>query len=68
MLKNRMLSFSVIVSLGFLLVVSLGITAVIDALSNRLKGSLSGYYGCRFLYTEPGHYVTRSVRDLCCSV
>jgi membrane protein len=36
-LKNRILSFSVIVSLGFLLVVSLGITAVIDALSKRLQ-------------------------------
>ncbi|HKO81145.1 MAG TPA: YihY/virulence factor BrkB family protein [Chitinophagaceae bacterium] len=37
MLKNRVLSFSVIASLGFLLVVSLGITAVIDALSRRLE-------------------------------
>ena len=38
-LKNRMLSFSVIVSLGFLLVVSLGITAVIEALSNQLQSA-----------------------------
>src|SRR5688572_29850987 len=37
MLKNRILSFSVIISLGFLLVVSLGVTAVIDALSRRLQ-------------------------------
>jgi len=37
LLKNRLLSFSVIASLGFILVVSLGITAVIDAFSNRLK-------------------------------
>ncbi len=37
MLKNRVLSFSVIVSLGFLLVVSLGVTALIDALSRRLQ-------------------------------
>ena len=37
MLTNRVLSFSVIISLGFLLVVSLGVTAVIDALSNRLQ-------------------------------
>ena len=37
MLKNRMLSFSVIVSLGFILVVSLGITAVLDLFSNHLK-------------------------------
>ena len=39
LLQNRMLSFSVIVSLGFLLVVSLGITALIDALSDRLKAA-----------------------------
>src|SRR5687767_10365102 len=37
LLKNRLLSFSVIASLGFILVVSLGITALIDALSDRLK-------------------------------
>src|SRR5688572_19289457 len=37
MLKNRFLSFSVIVSLGFLLVVSLGITTVLDALSKQLQ-------------------------------
>jgi membrane protein len=37
MLQNRFLSFSVIVSLGFLLLVSLGITAVIDGFSERLK-------------------------------
>jgi membrane protein len=36
MLQNRFLSFSVIVSLGFLLLVSLGITTIIDAISNRL--------------------------------
>ncbi len=36
-LKNRLLSFSVIISLGFLLVVSLGISAVIDALSDYLQ-------------------------------
>ena len=35
--KNRVLSFSVIVSLGFLLVVSLGITAIMDALSQQLQ-------------------------------
>ena len=39
LLKNRLLSFSVIVSLGFILVVSLGITALIDALSDRLKAA-----------------------------
>ena len=37
MLTNRVLSFSVIISLGFLLVVSLGVTAIIDALSKRLQ-------------------------------
>jgi membrane protein len=37
MLQNRFLSFSVIVSLGFLLLVSLGVTAVIDGFSERLR-------------------------------
>ena len=37
MLMNRLLSFSVVVSLGFLLLVSLGISALIDALSERLQ-------------------------------
>lgn len=37
MLQNRFLSFSVIVSLGFLLLVSLGVTAIIDGFSERLK-------------------------------
>jgi membrane protein len=37
MLQNRFLSFSVIVSLGFLLLVSLGVTAIIDGFSDRLK-------------------------------
>lgn len=37
MLLNRLLSFSVIVSLGFLLVVSLVVTSTIDALSRRLQ-------------------------------
>src|SRR4030095_7127155 len=36
MLQNRFLSFSVIVSLGFLLLVSLGLTAIIDGFSERL--------------------------------
>jgi membrane protein len=35
-LRNRFLSFSVVVSLGFLLLVSLAITAVIEGLSDRL--------------------------------
>jgi membrane protein len=37
MLQNRFLSFSVIVSLGFLLLVSLGVTTIIDGFSERLK-------------------------------
>lgn len=36
-LKNRLLSFSMIISLAFLLLVSLGISAVIDILGNRLQ-------------------------------
>jgi membrane protein len=39
MLQNRFLSFSIIVSLGFLLLVSLGISAIIEALSNRLQAA-----------------------------
>jgi len=37
MLQNRFLSFSVIVSLGFLLLVSLGVTSLIEGLSERLR-------------------------------
>jgi membrane protein len=37
MLQNRFLSFSVIVSLGFLLLVSLSITTLIDGFSQRLQ-------------------------------
>lgn len=37
MLQNRLLSFSVIVSLGFLLLVSLAISAIIDGFSERLQ-------------------------------
>lgn len=37
LIQNRFLSFSVIASLGFLLLVSLGITAIIDGFSARLK-------------------------------
>lgn len=39
MLQNRFLSFSVIISLGFILLVSLAVTAVIDGFSNRLKAN-----------------------------
>lgn len=37
MLQNRFLSFSVIVSLGFILLVSLGITAILDGFSKALQ-------------------------------
>ena len=37
MLQNRFLSFSVIVSLGFLLLVSLGVTALLDIFSGMLQ-------------------------------
>ncbi|MDN3586249.1 YihY/virulence factor BrkB family protein [Pedobacter aquatilis] len=37
LLKNRFLSFSVIISLGFLLLVSLGISSLLDAFSTRLQ-------------------------------
>lgn len=37
LVKTRLLSFGVIGSLGFLLLVSLGVTAVVEAISNRLK-------------------------------
>jgi len=39
MVRNRFLSFSVIVSLGFLLLVSLAISTVIEGLSEKLKAS-----------------------------
>ena len=39
MLKNRFLSFSVIISLGFLMLVSLGISAIVDAISGRLQAA-----------------------------
>lgn len=37
LVKDRLLSFGVIGSLGFLLLVSLGATAIVEGLSNRLK-------------------------------
>ena len=40
MLQNRFLSFSVIVSLGFLLLVSLAISTIIEGFSNKLKTQL----------------------------
>ena len=42
LLQNRFLSFSVIVSLGFLLVVSLAVTAVLDGFSERLQARFEG--------------------------
>jgi len=40
-LKNRLLSFSVIITLGFLLMVSLGVNALVDLLSSRLERHFS---------------------------
>ena len=36
-LRNRLLSFSIILTLGFLLLVSLGVNAMVDLLSSRLE-------------------------------
>jgi membrane protein len=36
-LKNRLLSFSIIITLGFLLIVSLGVNTMVDFLSQRLE-------------------------------
>ncbi|WP_316820238.1 YihY/virulence factor BrkB family protein [Pedobacter gandavensis] len=41
MLQNRFLSFSVIISLGFILLVSLAITAVLDGFNARLQARYS---------------------------
>jgi len=41
MLRNRFLSFSVVVSLGFLLLVSLAVSTVIEGLSDKLKATLT---------------------------
>ncbi|WP_316813773.1 YihY/virulence factor BrkB family protein [Pedobacter heparinus] len=41
MLQNRFLSFSVIVSLGFILLVSLAITTILDGFSTRLQARFS---------------------------
>ena len=38
-LRNRFLSFSVVVSLGFLLLVSLAVSTIIEGLSDKLKAS-----------------------------
>jgi membrane protein len=42
MLMTRLMSFGVIVSLGFLLLVSLGVTAIIEALNQRLVAAFPG--------------------------
>lgn len=42
MLRNRFLSFSVIASLGFLLLVSLGVSAIIEALMNSFQAKYPG--------------------------
>ena len=40
-LKNRLLSFSIIITLGFLLIVSLGVNTFVDLLSQRLENRFS---------------------------
>ncbi len=42
MIQNRFLSFSVIISLGFLLLVSLSVSALVEGLSDKLKNFLPG--------------------------
>ena len=42
MLQNRFLSFSVIISLGFILLVSLSITTVLDGFNERLQARFQG--------------------------
>ena len=42
MIQNRLLSFSIIISLGFLLLVSLTVTAFIDGFSDRLERLFPG--------------------------
>jgi len=42
MLQNRLLSFSVIISLGFLLLVSLLISTLVEGFSNHLRGMFPG--------------------------
>lgn len=56
MLQNRFLSFSVIASLGFLLLVSLSISAIIEGLSSRFQAKYPGVavvvvYGINLLLT-----------------
>lgn len=41
-LKNRLLSFSIIVSLGFLLLVSLGFSALVEIFGGHLRSALPG--------------------------
>ncbi|MEO6682623.1 MAG: YihY/virulence factor BrkB family protein [Ginsengibacter sp.] len=42
LIKDRLLSFGVVASLGFLLLVSLGVSAIIDALNDRLTEVFPG--------------------------
>jgi membrane protein len=55
-LKNRLLSFSIIVSLGFLLLVSLGLSALVEVFGNHLKSAYPGtsvdiLYAINFILT-----------------
>ncbi len=56
MIFNRLLSFSVVISLGFLLLVSLMITALVEAFSNRLhqifpEATVTLVYGINLVLT-----------------
>lgn len=66
LLQNRILSFSLVISLGFLLVVSLAITAIIDAFGNRLRASFPDM-GVVFFYIA-NQIITLAVVTLIFSV
>jgi membrane protein len=55
-IRNRFLSFSVVVSLGFLLLVSLAVSTIVEGLGNRLKArfpntSVIVFYLINFLFS-----------------
>ncbi|KAA6439981.1 YihY/virulence factor BrkB family protein [Dyadobacter flavalbus] len=57
-LKNRLISFSLILTLGFLLVVSLGASALVDVLSNRLERYFSEASVIIFYFVNLGLVLT----------
>ncbi|CAN5203064.1 YihY/virulence factor BrkB family protein [soil metagenome] len=56
LVKTRLLSFGVIASLGFILLVSLGVTYIVDAISDRLLGN--------FPVAVPVFYVINTILTL----